>query len=583
MRVPIALTMAAVLLSVAVASADVPHQISYQGRLTDDSGSGITGTADISFSLFADSSTSTMLWKETHYGVTVTDGLFNVMLGSVSSLGPSIFDGSTRYLQVAVEGQPSEDLIPVVSVAHAYRAIASDTAQYAVTSGSTPSSVWEQTTSTVYLPDVSDDVGIGTTTPAEKLHVVGNLRLEESNELQFGAGVTKLRESGGDLTVSSTDDLFLQPNDKIYLAQYGTSAKSVIDPVTTRVGFGTTAPEELLHLYNEAIDGTAFMKIQSNHLTSWHEAGLRIETPENRWHFRMDDPSHNNLSAGAISLRSQDINAEVMTWEQNGNIGIGTTSPSERLDVVGNVNVSGTLEAGSANVLGDISVGGSVSGDLDVTGSLSAGSITGNYAANSINYSDILDDVGIASAHANEEIAFNRDAWEAILERTITVPAAGYIVATGSVNLVIDHGVAGFTYGLFGVSSSSTSIPFEYRSRVRFEDNADAGEYQFTLPCQRLFHVTSAGTYTYYIVATQNPLTAGMGTVSASMRHLELLYVRTVYASSKDGVYENDPGISEDLASQATQAPDLSDSRSFDDMATRIEALERRLAELEAK
>lgn len=43
------------------AVADVPHQISYQGLLTDDNGAGVNGPTDISFSIFADSSTSTLL------------------------------------------------------------------------------------------------------------------------------------------------------------------------------------------------------------------------------------------------------------------------------------------------------------------------------------------------------------------------------------------------------------------------------------------------------------------------------------------------------------------------------------------
>jgi hypothetical protein len=106
------------------------------------------------------------------------------------------------------------------------------------------------------------------------------------------------------------------------------------------IGIGTTTIDEMLHIENYSSGGRAFLKIESSHLTNWHETGLRIRTPQNMWHLRMDDDTNNNLPVGALGLRSQDYQLEVMTWQENGNVGIGTTTPATKLDVRGNIRIS---------------------------------------------------------------------------------------------------------------------------------------------------------------------------------------------------------------------------------------------------
>ncbi|MBU0984615.1 MAG: hypothetical protein KKA42_12130 [candidate division Zixibacteria bacterium] len=115
------------------------------------------------------------------------------------------------------------------------------------------------------------------------------------------------------------------------------------------VGIGTSSPEEMLEVDNDESGGRAFLKIQSSHATNWHEAGIRIETPANRWHLRMDDDTHNNLpDTGSLALRSQSSGTEVMVWSLGGNVGINTTTPDERLDVNGNMIVTGKARFGTS-------------------------------------------------------------------------------------------------------------------------------------------------------------------------------------------------------------------------------------------
>ncbi len=124
---------AAIILCLAArVGADVPHVINYQGRLTDSLGAPLDTTVSIKFGLYDDSIPTTFLWKETHPSVTVTGGVFNVLLGTVNPLSPTVLNGDRRWLGVIVGTNPESDpLVPIVSVAYAYRALAADSAGHA--------------------------------------------------------------------------------------------------------------------------------------------------------------------------------------------------------------------------------------------------------------------------------------------------------------------------------------------------------------------------------------------------------------------------------------------------------------------
>jgi hypothetical protein len=144
------------------------------------------------------------------------------------------------------------------------------------------------------------------------------------------------------LNVTADNDVYLRPDDDIYVRPDGGSDWIRIDPGAKEVGIGTTEPTEMLHLENPAGGGKAFMKLETSHTTDWGEVGMRIETPDNMWHLRMDDDSHNNLpDTGSLALRSQNSGIEVMTWTNDGHVGVRTTEPSAELDVNGDLEVTG--------------------------------------------------------------------------------------------------------------------------------------------------------------------------------------------------------------------------------------------------
>ena len=108
----------------------IPHLINYQGMLTDNSGNPLTGNFDIIFRIYNDASTGTMRWEETQSGVTITNGLFSVILGSVTPI--DLYFDEEYWLDITVGGEHMPSRLKFTSVGYAYRAQKADTAAYAI-------------------------------------------------------------------------------------------------------------------------------------------------------------------------------------------------------------------------------------------------------------------------------------------------------------------------------------------------------------------------------------------------------------------------------------------------------------------
>ncbi|MBA7644443.1 hypothetical protein ES703_52187 [subsurface metagenome] len=96
-------TIFCVILAVLAAYA-TPNLISYQGKVEKD-GSPFSGEATMEFALYEFESSGTAFWSETQ-NVTVVDGIFNVLLGSVSELPALPTDGC--WLEVTIDS----DVLP---------------------------------------------------------------------------------------------------------------------------------------------------------------------------------------------------------------------------------------------------------------------------------------------------------------------------------------------------------------------------------------------------------------------------------------------------------------------------------------
>lgn len=84
--------------------AAINSQINFQGKLTNPDGTNVTdGTYAIVFSMYTGATGGTAVWTETQSSVPITNGIFQVNLGSVTSLPGSVdFSSGNIYLGVKV-------------------------------------------------------------------------------------------------------------------------------------------------------------------------------------------------------------------------------------------------------------------------------------------------------------------------------------------------------------------------------------------------------------------------------------------------------------------------------------------------
>ena len=188
--------------------AQAPQLINYQGKL-NQGGAPANGTFSITFSVYAvESGAVSPLWTESQT-VTATNGVFNVLLGSITSFPNDLFTASgDRYLGIKVDNDP--EMTPrfrFASVAFAIRtanadtsifAANADTAQVArevlsigpVPDGHSLDAEDGDPTDVVFV-DSTGNVGIGTTEPGEKLSVSGILE-STSGGFKFPGGTLQL-------------------------------------------------------------------------------------------------------------------------------------------------------------------------------------------------------------------------------------------------------------------------------------------------------------------------------------------------------------------------------------------------------
>lgn len=105
-------------------SATSTTTLPYQGRLTDTGGNPINATKAITFRLYNVASGGTALWQEAWPTVNVSDGLFNVLLGSITPIPENaISENDNLWLGIMVETDTEmTPRVQVGSVPYAMRA-----------------------------------------------------------------------------------------------------------------------------------------------------------------------------------------------------------------------------------------------------------------------------------------------------------------------------------------------------------------------------------------------------------------------------------------------------------------------------
>lgn len=101
-----------------LAQAQPERLVHYEGILNTEDGEPFTGSLDLVFKIYNTPRSETPLWTETHQNVQVTDGFYEVLLGSKNPLKLSFYE---YYLEVGAEGMANPGRTMIVGSGYNFR------------------------------------------------------------------------------------------------------------------------------------------------------------------------------------------------------------------------------------------------------------------------------------------------------------------------------------------------------------------------------------------------------------------------------------------------------------------------------
>jgi len=309
--------------------------------------------------------------------------------------------------------------------------------------------------------DSSGNVGIGTTSPAERLTVEGNIQLNGGQrQVLLGNSQGMVDDGGANLKLQSA------AGTRVYLAPGGTDTLTALP--SGNVGIGTTSPGAKLQV-GDGTSGTGKIRLKG-----YSASGRYADIEYNGDNFSIGDS----------------VNGTILFLQYNGNVGIGTTSPAYKLDVNGNTNITGNL-----NVTGTIT--GTLAGTVTVTaGNVSSGqfgantgggifSFPGNVGIGDITPDGLLDIEGSFDYNNGLKVQSSGTGGSGImLKNTSAGGKEFYIFSTGSANgegagklAFLDAAVGTRMLidgnGNVGIGTTSPSVKLDVNGSARISGNLD--------------------------------------------------------------------------------------------------------------
>jgi hypothetical protein len=215
------------------------------------------------------------------------------------------------------------------------------------------------------------NVGIGTTSPAERLTVV-----QPGSALSVYSGASGNNEalhlfSGSSAAAynsylyGGTYDAGALAGSYAYLGGWdsrGGAAPLILQKSSGNVGIGTTGPSGALDILTSADWGTPTLRVRSSAGHPNIQIGSTISGSE-QWAI-IGCAASGCGPANALRFYSITDGADRMVIDTNGNVGIGTTSPGYKLDVAGDLKVGNiSLLGPSGGILGKQGTNGGSNGN----------------------------------------------------------------------------------------------------------------------------------------------------------------------------------------------------------------------------
>jgi hypothetical protein len=198
------------------------------------------------------------------------------------------------------------------------------------------------TSNVVYLDEPNLRLGLNTVTPSESLHVAGNARItgalyDSSNSAGTSGQVLSSTVTGTDWVSLSEISGVDGTGTTNYVAKWSdtdTITDSVIYDNGTNVGIGTTSPGKKLHI-SSSDQSTARIRI-----TNTGNGGDSFDLVA----------GVNNVTQDGFSIFNATSAQTQLVIQGGGNVGIGTTSPSTKLQVSGTISSVSAIENGTAQI-----------------------------------------------------------------------------------------------------------------------------------------------------------------------------------------------------------------------------------------
>jgi hypothetical protein len=315
-------------------------------------------TFEIKFSIYPNSTANdSTLWEESHEINPNEDGSFTVQLGRKNTLEDSFFtDNQDLYLGVKINDET--ELLPRQRLANV-----GYSADSALLDGMAPiTKNPDNTTNSILALNSSGNLVIGGTANPIFQASGGDLTLSG-----VATVITTNTGSNGNLVLNPDGSGVVDIRKPIVNDSQDASASGSVD-FADEVSIATESAGSVLSVNNLADTG-AILSLLSQNITrflvdSSGKVGIGTSTPRELVHISNSvTPTmlmENTLSGASLVMKVQDTQALIgsitntplafqtnslvrMTIAANGNVGIGTVSPTAMLDVGGNANISGIL------------------------------------------------------------------------------------------------------------------------------------------------------------------------------------------------------------------------------------------------
>jgi len=303
------------------AEAGVPRVMQFNGRFRPANGQPPAAVEIVTFAIYADETGGTALWLETQNVTIASGGDYTVTLGSTTPEGLPLHvftSGQAHWLAVHVDrpGESEQTRIRIISVPYALRAADADTL------GGRPASAYQ----------LAGSSGAASTLPGEK-----RTGTPDTNPVTTSSATTNWIPVAADNSGSLGNSSMFQNGGFI--------------------GLGTTSPFDAFHVTfndpNGAMTGYAVQN-KSNSATAYSGMLFYDQNGVTAQFQGFNNSTHeyriNNVAAGG-SINFMLGSASKFLVASSGNVGIGAATPGSKLDVAGDINLSGGLRIAGSTIL----------------------------------------------------------------------------------------------------------------------------------------------------------------------------------------------------------------------------------------